>query len=328
MQQRVIIKMWYILIFLNFCLYANYYGGSPGANFNYGTNAREISLSNSIVSSYNKGFVALNNPALLPKIKNNEYGFSYFIMSLDRSVQSISIARPLPPSAGVSLSFYRVGTDNIVETNSSFGDQLGILNYSQGFGMLSFGIDLGSLSGGFNFKALYNNMDIYQSESSLGFDIGFLYEINQNINLGMKINNLSSSFDWEIDHLNQNQSEIYEEEIPTSYMLGISYNIPYKLLVSAQVDSYAIKNNINLSEIFYYKYKLGFEYHLDSKITNNTIFLRLGLNYLNNDFKCALGFGTPFEINDSMILNVDYALDPGLVNEGISHLFSFSLLNY
>ena len=78
----------------------------------------------------------------------------------------------------------------------------------------------------------------------------------------------------------------------------------------------------------YYKYKLGFEYHLDSKITNNTIFLRLGLNYLNNDFKCALGFGMPFEINDSMILNVDYALDPGLVNEGISHLFSFSLLNY
>ena len=144
----------------------------------------------------------------------------------------------------------------------------------------------------------------------------------------MKINNLSSSFDWEIDHLNQNQSEIYEEEIPTSYMLGISYNIPYKLLVSTQIDSYTIKSNTNLSEIFYYKYKLGFEYHLDSKITNNTIFLRFGLNNLNNDYKCALGFGMPFEINDSMILNVDYALDPGLVNEGISHLFSFSLLNY
>ena len=152
-----------ILILFNFCLFANYYGGSPGSSFNYGTNAREIALSNSMISSYNNGFVAFNNPALLPKVKSNEYGFSYFIMSLDRSVQSISIARPLPPSAGVSLSYYRIGTDNIIQTNSNFGDQLGILNYSQGFGMLSFGIDLGSLSGGFNFKALFNNMDIYKT---------------------------------------------------------------------------------------------------------------------------------------------------------------------
>jgi len=36
----------------------------------------------------------------------------------------------------------------------------------------------------------------------------------------------------------------------------------------------------------------------------------------------------PIKINNSMILNIDYALDPGLVDEGISHLFSFSLLNY
>ena len=56
--------MKYILILFNFCLFADYYGGSPGANFNYGTNAREISLSNAIVSSYNKGFVAFNNPLI------------------------------------------------------------------------------------------------------------------------------------------------------------------------------------------------------------------------------------------------------------------------
>ena len=320
--------MKYILILFNFCLFANYYGGSPGSSFNYGTNAREISLSNSIVSSYNKGFVAFNNPALLPKINNNEYGFSYFLMSLDRSIQSISISRPLPPSAGVSLSFYRVGTNNIIETNSSFGSEIGTLNYSQGFGMLSFGIDLGSLSAGFNFKALFNDMDIYESESSLGFDVGFLYEINNNINLGFKINNLSSSFDWEINYLNQSQPEVYEEEIPLNYMFGLSYNIPKKILFSTQVDYLSIKNNLNLNNQFYNRYKIGVEYYLISDSFDFPILLRGGLNSIENDLEYTLGFGIPIKINDSMLLNIDYALDPGLVDEGISHLFSFSLLNY
>ena len=33
-------------------------------------------------------------------------------------------------------------------------------------------------------------------------------------------------------------------------------------------------------------------------------------------------------MNDKLVLNIDYALDPGLVDEGISHLFSFTILNY
>ena len=317
--------MKYILILFNFCLFADYYGGSPGANFNYGTNAREISLSNAIVSSYNKGFVAFNNPALLPKISNNEYGFSYFPMSLDRSIQSISISRPLPPSAGVSLSYYRLGTNNIIQT-SNFGTDIGNLNYSQGFGMLSFGIDLGSLSAGFNFKAFFNDMDIYKSESSLGFDFGFLYEISKNINLGLKIKNLSSSFDWEID-LDSNQPEVYEEEIPLNYIFGFSYYMPDKLLISTQMDYSPVKENL-ISDKFYNRYKIGVEYYLVSDSFDFPLFLRAGFNSIESNLGYTLGFGVPFKINESLILNIDYALDPGLVDEGISHLFSFSLLNY
>ena len=55
------------------------------------------------------------------------------MMSLDRSVQTLSISRPLPPSAGVSLSFFRSGTDNIVGTSSDFGDVIGNLVHSEGY---------------------------------------------------------------------------------------------------------------------------------------------------------------------------------------------------
>ena len=97
-------------------------------------------------------------------------------MSLDRSIQSFSIARPLPPSAGVALSVFRSGTDDIISTND-FGTSLGSISQSEGFGMLSFGINLGSLSGGFNIKAYFNNLDNY-SGNGIGFDFGFLYNLN------------------------------------------------------------------------------------------------------------------------------------------------------
>ena len=320
--------MKYILLLINFYLFANFYAGYPGSNFNFGTDARNISMSNSLVSTYNKGFVAFNNPALLPKISDNEYGFSHFLMSLDRSLQSVSIARPLPPSAGVSLSFFRIGTENIIQTNSGFGDQLSTLRYSQGYGMLSFGIDLGSLSGGFNFKTFFNNMDIYKSDSSIGFDLGFLYDFNEYMNLGIKISNLSSSFNWDINHLNQNQSVIYEEEIPVNHMIGFSYNLPDRFILSCQVDYLPVKNSPSLSEHIYNKYKVGFEYYYNSDLLVNSISLRGGVSYIDNNIDYAFGFGIPFKISEFMILNIDYALDLGLVDQGLSHLFSFSLLNY
>ena len=42
----------------------------------------------------------------------------------------------------------------------------------------------------------------------------------------------------------------------------------------------------------------------------------------------SLGFGVPVKLNNKMMLNIDYAIDPGIVDEGISHLFSLTLLNY
>lgn len=316
-----------IAMILNCFLFANYIGGVPGAGFDYGTNAREISLSNSLVSSYNKGFSAFINPALLSKIEKNEYGFSFFLMSLDRSIQSVSISYPLPPSAGVSLSFFRLGTDNIVQTNSHFGTQIGTLSHYKGYGMLSFGIDFGSLSAGFNLKTIFNDMDIYESENSLGFDFGLLYELNNKINLGLKINNLSSSFNWEINYLDQNYPEIYEEKIPINYALGCSYYIQNKILFTTQIDYLPIIDNLDLSEKFYNRYKVGLEFY-DNKYIDFPILLRAGFNYVENDLSYTLGFGAPIKINDSMIINIDYALDPGLMGQGISHLFSFSLLNY
>ena len=309
------------IICISFCfLFGDYSAGFPGANFQYGTNAREVALSKSTLSTYNTGFNSFINPASLPDIKKNEYGFSYFMMSLDRSVQTLSISRPLPPSAGVSLSFFRSGTDNIVATSSDFGDVIGSLVHSEGYGMLSFGINLGSLSGGFNIKAYFNNLDEY-SGSGVGFDLGALYKLDERISFGLKLNNLSGGYSWDID------SEKYEENFISDYSFGMTYYEGDKLLVSSQVDFVPIMIDSNKDEIFKI-YRFGVEYILNSENIKIPIALRSGIRASQGDVYNSLGFGVPVKLNNKMMLNIDYAIDPGLVDEGISHLFSLTLLNY
>ena len=99
-----------ILFFSTSFLLSEMVGGYAGSGFRYGTNARDIALSGAIISNYNHGFNAFANPALLAMTKTDKYALSYFPMSLDRTIQVISATRSVPPSAGISLSYVRVGT--------------------------------------------------------------------------------------------------------------------------------------------------------------------------------------------------------------------------
>ena len=125
-----------INIFIAFLFASN--SQNVGNSFRYGSNAREIALGNSISSNYNIGFNSFNNPSLLSDLKNNEYGFSFFPMSLDRYIQTFSMSFPIPPSAGIGISFFKSGVKDIPETNTS-GTPIGNYDSWEGYGMLSFG---------------------------------------------------------------------------------------------------------------------------------------------------------------------------------------------
>ena len=54
----------------------------------------------------------------------------------------------------------------------------------------------------------------------------------------------------------------------------------------------------------------------------------MGLKEINNKISYSLGSGLPIKITEKIILNFDYALDLGLMDEGISQLISLTLVNY
>ena len=100
-------------LFMLSIVFADYGGGYAGSGFRYGSNAREFSLAGALVADKTPGFYAFSNPALFHFSRNNIIGISFQKMSLDRSIQSFSYSRRLPPNAGVGLSILKSGTDKI-----------------------------------------------------------------------------------------------------------------------------------------------------------------------------------------------------------------------
>ncbi|MEE2858662.1 MAG: hypothetical protein VX820_02985 [Candidatus Neomarinimicrobiota bacterium] len=317
-------KKIYLIILFQF-LFADYGGGYAGSSFRYGTNAREFSLSGSLVADKTPGFYIFSNPALLKYVRSNELGFSYQAMALDRSIQSMCFVRPLPPSGGVGMAILRAGTRNIMGKNS-MNENTQIFTSQDILGIISFGVSFSSkIALGLNIKAFFSNIapEIIekQSSSGIGIDLGLLYKLNRNIIFGGVIENLLGNYNWKIT--NNSDQDSYTEVLPQIMKLGISYKGLKSTTIYLQEDMVKIPTNGNIN----FRSRLGMEYHMLSGIK-----IRIGLRQVlgmisemeKNEklFSTSFGVGIPLKLWNSKFARMDYALDPGSVGEGLSHLFS------
>jgi len=307
---------------------ADYGGGYAGSGFRYGSNAREFSLAGALVADKIPGFYAFSNPSLLHLSRDNHIGISYQKMSLDRSIQSVSFTRRLPPNAGVGLSYLRAGTDNIMGRDRMNNKTISFSS-SEIEWIISFGVAFGSkFALGINIKAFFPSIapeiiDV-QSGRGIGWDVGFIYKLHRHLILGGVFENLSSRYNWKMTK--DGEPDSYEDFFPQTIKLGIYYTALRNISICFQEDIVSIPgNNIN------YRSRLGVEYRL----TNN-VKLRGGLvqalgsvtsdEKINDiNLKPSFGAGIPIKAWKKQSLQMDYALDLGSVGEGLSHLFSFSM---
>jgi len=319
-------RLFLILLIINF-VFADYGGGYAGSGFRYGSNAREFSLAGALVADKTPGFYAFSNPALLQFARDNHIGISFQKMDFDRSIQSFSYARRLPPNAGVGLSVLRSGTDNIMGRDED-NNETGSFSASEIEGIISFGVGLGSkFVLGINIKALstfFNDLEnIDASGTGISGDIGFIYKFNRRLYVGALMKNLNASYNWRVVIGGDERS--YEEKFPLEYSMGLAYSGIKGVSVFIQEDIMITPNDdVN------YRTRIGSEYKLKNKIK-----LRAGLKQSYGavpegtkidgiNLKPTFGIGAPLKVWQRQFINLDYALDPGSVDEGLSHLFSFS----
>ena len=313
-----------VLFFLVNLVFADYGGGYAGSGFRYGSNAREYALAGALVADKTPGFYAFSNPALLQFTRSNHIGISFQNMSLNRYINSYSYAIRLPPSAGVGLAVLSAGTKNILGRNTMNEETEYFSSQEKEF-IISFGVAIGSkLSVGINIKAVFATIDTDYKGNGISGDIGIFYKINRRFFLGGIIKNLNASYNWKV--LIGEDKRSYEEKFPQTHSLGMAYSGIKGTSIFFQEDIMITpSDNVN------YRSRFGTEFRLSNKVKirwgakQSWGALPTGTKFDGLNIKPSFGVGVPIKVWQRQYIHLDYALDPGSVGEGLSHLFSFSL---
>jgi len=299
------------IIILSFIL-CNCLYGYAGSSSRYGYSARSFALSDAMIADEYHTFQSFSNPSSLNQCSGTNYGISFFNMSLNRSIQTFYFSKGLPGDAGLSIGILRSGVSDFTGKDS-FNNPTDQLSMSDYYGLLSFGLKGFGLSIKMHYSNLYINDDHADkySGNSIVLDFGWSKSfIDNQLRVAIKGENLINPYlNWDVD-IADGFSHSYSEDYPLILSIGSMYKINEHHRFLAQHDKINVENGYFLLSRF------GYEYN---SLKNYSI--RLGLKGKSD---VRLGFGYIFNINDKLPLVMDYSLDLGSENEGLSHLFTWS----
>ena len=309
-------------------------GGYSGSETRYGSNAREFALGGALIAAQNSGFSQFSNPALIANVKEREIGISFFSMSLDRFIQTYVYNMHLPPKAGLGIAIFRSGTKNIIGRDQ-IGDLTRNFSNSKIYGIITFAINFTeNFKLGLNFKMSKSNVDDSYfrdiNDNGIGIDVGFLYKSSDNFKVGFRLKNLIGKNRWKYLDIEKNYS-IY---VPKVLSLGFKHlhNESFTFVGQCDISILPIVKNDN-------EYNSGIYTQNNNEISfimsKESLIYRFGIEYEINKFfkfraglksdKLSSGFGMSIPIIKYKTILLDYALDPGHEQEGISHNFSWRI---
>lgn len=288
-------------------------GGYAAMFTRIGTDARNVALAGALVADVNTGYLALTNPASMVYVQRREFGLSLMTLPLDRSLQSLSFAMHLPPSAAVSLSYLHAGDDNIQGRNS-IGERTEVLTYSDNLIALSFANRFSeTLSMGLNTKLLFLNLG---EESSRGFaiDLGLLYRHSAGLALALKAENVTGAYSWKVA-ATQGQ-RLYVDYLP--FVLSTGFRLPWRHYTFLGQTDLVIPKVKQGGKIQFGQPVPVFRGAVED-LLRDRYFIRLGIE----NTTLTMGAGLRYSVQQPFDSRIDYSLSLGKTTEGMGHFFSW-----
>jgi len=311
----------FILLLLSISiLIADYGGGYAGSEFRYASNARDFALASANVADGSEGYFQFSNPAQLPQLKSLGISSSFMSLPLDRSIQTLSISKPLPPFAGIALSIYRSATSDINgrDLMNQFTENLNVSNY---MGMYSFGVaPTKKVALGLNVKTYLIKFVDEHSANGIGIDFGLRLTPIDKLVFALKLENMSAEMNWKVDLGDEQRQSV--ESFPLNLAVGCAYQFS-KATVYFQQDIV----NADDGDKFY-RTRIGSEIFFGPLTVQWGSYQNRGefTNESSNDFNFVStgGFGVTMKDNWNIPLQLNYAFDTGRAGEGIGHIFTIN----
>ncbi|MDB3868774.1 hypothetical protein N9263_01775 [Candidatus Marinimicrobia bacterium] len=301
-------------------LFADYGGGYAGSEYRYASNARDLALAGANICDGSDGYVQFSNPAQLPDLKGIDISSSFLSLSIDRSIQTLSITKSLPPSAGVGLSLYRSGTSNIQgrDLMNQFTKDLDVSNY---MGVLSFGLAPSKkIALGLNLKTYLIQFVDDNSANGIGIDLGIRLKPIDDLVIALKLENMSAEMNWKVESGDEQRQSV--ESFPLNLAVGCAYDFSGGAVYLSQ-DIMNAGGNEN-----FYRTRIASEVFLGPITVQLGSYQNRG-EYINEpldkfNFIFTGGFGIWLKDNWNIPLSLNYSFDMGRAGEGIGHMFTIN----
>lgn len=219
--------------------------GQAGAYLKMGVGARALGMGGAFTAVADDSTAAFWNPAGLARLRKSEASFMHANLSDDRDFDFINYAHKLKSNSGkdngtLALSYMAFGIDDIPETREN-PDGTPVLDSNGNvkvFGnfkdkesnlFVSYGRAVNDkLYAGLNLKYLKHKLYSNKADT-MGFDLGFLYEVNEKTSLGLSIRDMAESMDWDT-------GTGTKDDVPLTTTFGVAHRFNDKFLVAADLN--------------------------------------------------------------------------------------------
>ncbi|MFA5804348.1 MAG: hypothetical protein WC879_06860 [Melioribacteraceae bacterium] len=283
----------------------------PGAFSRMGFGARGIGMGNAMSAVKEGNLVSYYNPALVPFQEGNSFQTSYTFLSLDRSLNFLNFTKRFelgkkenadgttkPRSVvGLSIGLINAGVSRI-DARDSEGRKTGDLSTSENQFFAAVANRFSDkLSIGIAFKFYYYKLYQDVTSTGLGFDLGALYLLNDQMTISFMVSDINSKYEWDTGKIYGSSGNQTKNKFPLLKKVGFSYkfNEP-KIIAAVEFENSDAGTNF---------LRIGGEYNI-----YENFLLRAGvdkLNLSNFDFplRPSFGFSYFYSLN-SLKLGIDY----------------------
>ncbi|MGH2575277.1 MAG: hypothetical protein ACRDFC_06210 [Ignavibacteria bacterium] len=285
-------------------------GGHPGSFARLGFGARGISMGNAMTSVTNGDIVGYYNPALSSFQNEHLIFLSYSFLSFDRTLNFVSYTKnfKLPKQeqggAGITFSWINAGVSKI---DGRDYDGFHTEDYSVSENQFLFAPSIRvseKVAFGIGFKFYYSKLFDGVTSTSLGFDFGVLYKVNDKINVGISAKDIKSKYEWNTNDIYGQFGNTTKNEFPILYTLGLSYLLPKNFgIVSLDYElsnrkSNIIKMGLEVSPLRNINFRAGFDrfdFNNSDKFGNSKVMFGVGYQKSLKKFIVGLDYSFVME---------------------------------
>jgi hypothetical protein len=199
-------------------------GGLAGTPTRMGFGARGIGMANAFSAVRSDEITGYYNPALVPFQTYASAMIAVGFLPLDRNLNFASFSQSLRPSGGFSVGIINAGVSNLEGRNRD-GVVTETYSTSENEFFLSFGIKVTEQAAiGVSTKIFYYSLFEDVKSTTVGFDVGFVYAVDEEWTIGVVIHDINSKYKWDTSQLYGREGNVTVDRFPLRRKIGISYS--------------------------------------------------------------------------------------------------------